>query len=386
MKLFLCLLVSYFFVSITAWSQNYTLKNYFEGIENFNMPLDAVQSPGDSKSWYVAEQRGKVFKVSQEGSKWTKSLFFDISEQVSQKGYETGLLGLAFHPDYEKNGQVFVSFTQGQGNGMQSFVQRIIAKNGKPDMPNISTFIQQPQPYENHNGGCILFGPDKYLYISYGDGGSGGDPKNNAQNPQTLLGKILRIDVNKSANGKPYGIPSDNPFVNKEGFLPEIYAYGLRNVWRMTFDSQTGQLWAGDVGQNAYEEIDIIEKGANYGWRLKEGFECFKPKAGCEQSNLKAPVYAYSQSNGDRSITGGLVYRGKKLPKLDGQYVYADFITGRIWALKTNVSGVPDNKVLIDDVNPRHQISHFVQSPQQELLVLSHSGGMLMELVQSDTP
>jgi len=386
MKLFLHILIPVFLISTHAHSQNYKLKNYFEGLEKFNMPLDALQAPGDSKSWYVAEQRGKVFKVSQQGSTWTKTLFFDMSSRVSQKGYETGFLGLAFHPEFEKNGQIFVSFTEGQGKSMQSFVQRIVVKNDKPDLQNALTLIQQLQPYENHNGGCILFGPDGYLYVSYGDGGSGGDPENNAQNTQTFLGKILRVDVDKPANGKTYGIPADNPFVNKTGFLPEIYAFGIRNVWRMTFDKQTGQLWAGDVGQNAYEEIDIIEKGGNYGWRLKEGFECFKPKAGCEQSNLKAPVYAYSQSNGDRSITGGLVYRGKKLPSLDGQYVYADFITGRVWALKTNISGAPDNKLLIDEVNPRHQISHFVQSPQEELLVLSHSGGMLMKLVQADTP
>lgn len=375
-----------FFLWNAVSAQQYTFKNYFEGIQKFDLPLDAIQAPSDNQSWYIAEQRGKIFKISKGSKGWEKTLYLNLSATVSQRGYETGLLGMAFHPEYPAKPILYVSFTQGQGSNMVSKIQQLKIENGKPDLNAASTLISISQPYENHNGGCIMFGPDGYLYVSFGDGGSAGDPKNNSQNTQNFLGKILRIDVNKSENGKNYGIPKDNPFVQKEGFLPEIYAYGLRNVWRMTFDSETGKLWAGDVGQNEYEEIDIIEKGGNYGWRFKEGFECFNPKAGCERSNLKNPVYSYSQSNGDRSITGGLVYRGQTLNKLNGKYIYADFITGRVWALSTAKSGSPDNRLLVDETSPRNQISHFVQSPQQELLVLSHSGGMLMKLVPADNP
>jgi glucose/arabinose dehydrogenase len=378
------LLIFFFWNAVSA--QQYTLTNYFEGLEKFSLPLDAIQAPGDKQSWYIAEQRGKIYKVSKGSKGWEKSLFLNLGSSVSQRGYETGLLGVAFHPEYPAKPMLYVSFTQGQGSDMISKIQQLKVTNDKPDLNSATTLISTAQPYENHNGGCIVFGPDGYLYISFGDGGSAGDPKNNAQNTQSYLGKILRIDVNTAENGKNYSIPKDNPFVQQEGFLPEIYAYGLRNVWRMTFDDETGKLWAGDVGQNAYEEIDIIEKGGNYGWRLKEGFECFNPKAGCERSNLKNPVYAYSQINGDRSITGGLVYRGKTLSKLTGQYIYADFITGRVWALSAEKVGSPDNRLLVDETSPRNQISHFVQSPQQELLVLSHSGGMLMKLVPVGNP
>jgi len=386
MKILLLSFIACFLWGYHAKSQSFFLKNYFEGIENFSLPVQASQAPGDTKTWYITEQRGKIFKITPLEKGWQKKLFLDLSDQVSQNGYETGLLGLAFHPDYINNGHLFLSFTQGQGNNLKSLIQRIEVKNNKPLLESSRTFIQISQPYENHNGGCILFGPDKFLYISFGDGGSGGDPKNYAQNCQSMLGKILRIDVDKPSNGKLYGIPQDNPFKNKDGYLPEIYAYGLRNVWRMSFDEKTGLLWAGDVGQNAFEEIDLIESGANYGWRLKEGFECFKPKAGCEQSNLKSPVYAYSQSNDDRSVTGGLVYRGQKLNNIDGLYIFGDFVTGRIWSLKLNSTGSPDVNLLLDETSKRNQISHFVQSPHQELLVLSHSGGMLMKLVEPNRP
>src|SRR5699024_3373620 len=203
------------------------------------------------------------------------------------------------------------------------------------------------QPYGNHNGGQISFGPDGYLYIATGDGGSGGDPHGNGQSRKTLLGKILRIDVNGTEDGKNYAIPPDNPFFdNEQSFREEIYAYGLRNPWRFSFDPDTGQLWAGDVGQNQYEEIDIIEKGGNYGWNIMEGNYCYGAN-NCDQSGLIPPVWEYEHSNGNRSITGGFVYRGPTLDGLTGWYIYADYVSGRIWALDASNPANTTNKLLL---------------------------------------
>jgi glucose/arabinose dehydrogenase len=226
------------------------------------------------------------------------------------------------------------------------------------------------QPYSNHNGGQVSFGPDGYLYIAVGDGGSGGDPHDNGQNRATLLGSILRIDVDKQENGKKYGIPSDNPFAkNKNGYRAEIYAYGLRNPWRFSFDTENGQLWTGDVGQNAYEEIDIIEKGGNYGWNTMEGNHCFEPKNDCDHSGLKMPVHEYGRSEGI-SVTGGFVYRGSALKDLHGKYVYADYATRRVWALDDR-NGRAGNTLLFEaDFN----ISSFGVDQHQELYLCGFDG------------
>jgi quinoprotein glucose dehydrogenase len=193
------------------------------------------------------------------------------------------------------------------------------------------------QPFWNHNGGTIVFGPDGYLYIGLGDGGAANDPHGNGQNLGTLLGSILRIDVDSKDEGLAYGIPDDNPFVGVEGARPEIYAYGIRNVWRIAFDRQTGKLWAGDVGQDLWEEIDIIEKGGNFGWNLREGMHPFK--GGAEASDaFVEPIFEYHHDVG-KSITGGHVYRGQRVPQLAGKYVYADYVTGDIWALDYDEAG-----------------------------------------------
>jgi glucose/arabinose dehydrogenase len=228
------------------------------------------------------------------------------------------------------------------------------------------------QPYSNHNGGHLSFGPDGYLYIAAGDGGSGGDPQNNGQDRRTLLGSMLRIDVDSQENGHAYGIPDDNPYVdNTEGYREEIFAYGLRNPWRFSFDSDTGQLWAGDVGQNSMEEIDIIENGLNYGWNSMEGMNCYPSGSNCNQTELKLPVYDYGHNNGDRSITGGYVYRGNDIPGLSGYYIYADYVSGRIWALDTTDLDNPVNTEIFD---AGFRISSFGVDQRNELYITSFDG------------
>jgi glucose/arabinose dehydrogenase len=227
------------------------------------------------------------------------------------------------------------------------------------------------QPYSNHNGGHLEFGPDGYLYIATGDGGSGGDPLGHAQNRQTFHGNILRIDIDSRGPQGSYAIPPDNPFAgNSEGYLEEIYAYGLRNPWRFSFDPLTGLLWAGDVGQNAVEEINIIEKGKNYGWNIMEGSQCFNPPTGCDSTGLAMPVYEYLHPLG-RSITGGYVYRGSELPLLEGAYVYADFVSGLIWALWYQEGEVQTNYTIADT---NLMISSFGEDDNHELYFTAFDG------------
>ncbi|MGK7369187.1 MAG: PQQ-dependent sugar dehydrogenase, partial [Candidatus Halalkalibacterium sp. M3_1C_030] len=239
--------------------------------------------------------------------------------------------------------------------------------------PNSETpILQYNQPESNHNGGHLSFGPDGYLYIASGDGGGGGDPYDNGQDPSTLLGNILRIDVDASSNGNKYAIPPNNPFVgNDQGYREEVYAYGLRNPWRFSFDSENGRLFAADVGQNQYEEIDIIESGGNYGWNIMEGAHCYNSDS-CDQSGLILPIWEYDHSEG-QSITGGYVYRGPSLNGLTGQYIYGDFSSGRIWALDVSDTDDPSNSELIDtDLN----ISSFGTDANNELYICSFDGNI----------
>jgi glucose/arabinose dehydrogenase len=231
--------------------------------------------------------------------------------------------------------------------------------------------LEFEQPFGNHNGGQIAFGPDSFLYIATGDGGSGGDPQGNGQSQATLLGKILRIDINTPSGGENYSIPGDNPFSNNtEGYREEIFAYGLRNPWRMTFDAAEGTLWAGDVGQNAFEEIDIIEKGSNYGWNVMEGNHCFQPSDGCDMTGLTLPVWEYGRSEGF-SVTGGHVYRGSVFPEFKGLYLYGDFGSGKIWALDNSIADDPINTEIISG-GPN--VSSFGVDQDNELYICAFDG------------
>ncbi|PRY07377.1 glucose/arabinose dehydrogenase [Pontibacter ummariensis] len=351
----------------------YELKEAYSNL-GFDRPVEAVWMKEGTGRLYVLDQQGKIFWLSESADKTARpNLFLDISDRV-EAGGEMGLLGLAFHPDYENNGYFYVNYTT--DNPLQTRISQFKetpGNRGKVDPNSEEVLLTYRQPYRNHNGGKITFGPDGYLYIAVGDGGSGGDPQNNAQDRKSLLGKILRIDVNTTFGTRPYGIPADNPFANnQQGYREEIYAYGLRNPWKISFDKETGRLWAADVGQNKLEEIDIIEKGGNYGWRIMEGSDCYNPSSNCDQTGLIQPVHEYTHADGV-SVTGGFVYRGKAIPELQGKYIYADYASGKVWALTLNEDGTKAANTLL--LTTGFPVSSFGQDQHNELLLLRYGRG-----------
>lgn len=317
---------------------------------SFTRPVDLQHAGDNSNRIFVVEQRGVISVFDNDSNTSTKTVFLDIQNKVDDSSNEEGLLGLAFHPNYETNGYFYVNYTADSPNRTVIARYNVSAANPNTADPNSElVVITIPRPYSNHNAGQLAFGPnDGYLYITTGDGGSGGDPQGNGQNRQTLLGSILRIDIDNSAGGLNYAIPPGNPyFGNTQGFKEEIYAYGVRNPWRMAFDPVTGWLWAADVGQNTYEEVDIIENGKNYGWNIMEGLHCYNPPSGCDTNGLTLPIWEYSHSLGN-SVTGGYVYRGAGVPELVGKYIYADFGSGRIWSLEYDGVNPAVNTQLFD--------------------------------------
>jgi len=352
---------------------NYRLIEAFPNL-SFSQPLDLQHANDESGRLFVVEKHGVIRVFENDPATESTSPFLDIRDRVDASGNEEGLLGLAFHPNYPTNGYFYVNYTAADPN------RTVIARfQVSPQNANVAEteselqILSFSQPFSNHNGGQLAFGPDGYLYIAVGDGGSGGDPDGNAQNRNTLLGSILRIDINNPSSGKNYGIPSDNPYVgNSATFREEIYAYGLRNPWRFSFDPETGQLWTGDVGQNSFEEIDIIEAGGNYGWNIMEGMHCFEPSSGCDQSGLQMPVWEYGRDQGI-SVTGGYVYRGSALNQLTGLYIYGDFGTGKIWALDATDTDDPQNIELTD---ADFSISSFGTDATNELYICSFDGSI----------
>jgi glucose/arabinose dehydrogenase len=306
-------------------------------------PLVLTHAGDGSNRVFVATEHGviHVFPNDQKAAK-TK-VFLDLQDRVvyDDNQNEEGFLGLVFHPSYKKNGEFFVFYTTKKAK-LTNIISRFRVSKDDPDKADPESeeeIMRITKPYWNHDGGTLCFGADGYLYIAVGDGGLANDPHENGQNLKSILGKVLRIDIDHQ--GEPagvgprrnYAIPKDNPFVDKEGARPEIYAYGLRNIWRMAFDRKTGKLWASDVGQNLYEEIDLIVAGGNYGWNLREGLHPFGPKGVGPRKDLIEPIWEYHHDVG-KSLTGGLVYRGTRLPDLEGAYVYGDYVTSRIWALR----------------------------------------------------
>ncbi|MCU0444780.1 MAG: PQQ-dependent sugar dehydrogenase [Microscillaceae bacterium] len=332
----------------------------------FVSPVEVATAPDNRNRLFVVQQGGQIEVFNAQEGTNSKTTFLNISGRLVSGG-ETGLLGLAFHPNYTANGFFYVYYTR-NNPGLESVVSRFRVSNNninQADANSEEILLTFAQPFDNHNGGCIKFGKDGYLYIASGDGGRSGDPQNNAQNLTNLLGKILRIDVDNPQSPLKYGIPNDNPFKNNNlRRREEIYAYGLRNPWKMSFDRQTGALWAADVGQGAIEEIDIIESGKNYGWRIREGNACYNPSSDCSSDGLTAPIYTYSQSNGDRSITGGYVYRGSFRQAWQGKYIYGDYVSGRIWLL-TYENNRATNQLLWNIDN----ISSFGEDQAGELYV-----------------
>ena len=300
----------------------------------FRRPLWVGEAPDSSHRMFVLEQDGRVLWFEQRTGAREAHVALDLSEKVYRRHNEEGLLGLAFHPQYAENRRLFLHYSaSGPRRGV---IARFEAtRDGTRIRPESEQVIlEQPQPWGNHNGGGLAFGPDGYLYISFGDGGAGGDPLNSGQDLSTWLGSMLRIDVDHAA---PYSVPPDNPFVGREGARPEIWAYGLRNVWRFSFDRLTGTCWGGDVGQDAWEEITHVERGGNHGWRLREGDHPYR--GGEKLPGMVEPIISHDHGEA-RSITGGYVYRGTKLPGLVGSYVYADYATGWLWALRHDGSKV----------------------------------------------
>lgn len=296
-----------------------------------------IQSPAGDDRLFVVEQSGTIRIIRPNGTVAAQP-FLNLSNLVTPNnaGTEQGLLGLAFHPNYAANGRFYVNYTNRQGSTVVSEFR----VSGNRDVANAASrrrLLLIGQPFSNHNGGMVAFGPDGFLYIGMGDGGSGGDPGNRAQNMRTMLGKILRIDVNGRSGARPYRIPPSNPFRGRRGVPPEIFALGTRNPWRFSFDRRRGDAWIGEVGQNAIEEVDFVTpkafRGANFGWKRFEGrsrFSSVRLSAG----HLVQPVAQYSHANGRCSITGGYVYRGPSIAALNGRYVYGDFCTGQLWSMR----------------------------------------------------
>ena len=364
------LLLLIFYSSLIA---NYNIENAFPNL-SFEDPV-GIYTPNDGTNrLFVVEQEGriKVFDNDPNVSSW--DMFLDIDDIVDQDGgyTEEGLLGLAFHPNFENNGYFYVNYTD--HGPRRNVIARYTVSNNNPNQANYNSsqiILEVGQPYTNHNGGQMGFGPDDgYLYISFGDGGSAGDPLGNGQDLSTLLGSLIRIDVDNPSGGLNYGIPADNPFIAPLSARDEIYAYGLRNMWKFSWDLETGFLWGADVGQYEYEEINIIESGGNYGWNIMEGTSCYDSPS-CDEDDLELPVWEYElYVDGVCSVTGGYVYRGPSLWSLTGKYVYGDWCTGDIWALTYSDDGFHSNEHLITSgIN----ITSFGVDENNELFICANS-------------
>ena len=342
----------------------------------FSSPVEYTYANDGTNRVFVIEQEGRIRVFENSESAPSAGTYLDIRNKVAYGG-EMGLLGLAFHPNFKENGYFYVNYTKDKPR--ETVVSRFKASStnaSQIDPASEVVLFKFAQPYSNHNGGKLVFGQDGYLYVSTGDGGSGGDPQDNGQDRKSWLGKILRVDVNSTEKGH-YGIPADNPFKgSKEGLREEIFAYGLRNPWRMSFDDK-GQLWVGDVGQDKIEEVDIVTKGGNYGWRIKEARANFKSSAKGDGSNAIDPIWQYTHDNGDVSITGGIVYRGQQNPSLKGKYIYADYASGRVWALTPSGNKADNNQEIIRRAGT---ISAFGEDQKHELYLCDYSSGHILKL------
>jgi glucose/arabinose dehydrogenase len=344
-------------------------------------PVYVTSAHDDTGRLFIVEQTGRI-KIYKNGQ-ILSTPFLNIAGQVSG-GYEQGLLGLAFHPSFKTNHKLYVNFTDVNGNTVIREYRVSSTNSNVVATSTARTILRITQPYDNHNGGMLAFGPDGYLYIGMGDGGSGGDPGNRAQNPGVLLGKILRININGSTSTKGYLIPSTNPYVGKTG-ADEIWQLGVRNPWRFSFDRANGNLWIGDVGQSAWEEIDRATRtasgagrGVNWGWHVLEGFTCYSPPSGCSTAGKAPPLLVYDHGNGRCAVTGGYVSRGSLVPALYGGYVFGDFCSGEIWVVNATAAS-PATRVRLLDTSLT--ISSFGENQAGNLYVLDHDGGKLYAIV-----
>jgi glucose/arabinose dehydrogenase len=343
----------------------------------FSQPIGIANAGDGSGRLFIVEQGGLV-KIIKHGATLTAP-FLDVSSRLKSSSGEQGLLGIAFPPGFgSAKPYVYTDYTGTAGIGDTVIARYTITANpDAADPASEQVLLTVVQPFVNHNGGQLVFGPDGYLYIGFGDGGSGGDPFQNAQNPLVLLGKILRIDV--SSGTGTYSIPSSNPFVGNPAYRQEIWALGLRNPWRFSFDRQTGDLFIADVGQDTYEEVNFQAAanagGANYGWNIMEGLHCYTASP-CDQNSLKLPIIEYDHSHGDCSIIGGYIYRGSRYPALGGVYLYGDYCSGRIWGVKLTGTAV-ENRLLLDS---GMFLSTFGEDEDGNIYVADYGSGKIYEI------
>lgn len=340
-----------------------------EVVAGLQSPVHLTAPPGDDRL-FVLEQGGRI-RVVRNGS-LLPTPFLDLTDRVGSAGSEQGLLGLAFHPEYATTGHLFVNYTDLNGD---TRVERytVTADPDAADPASARSILQVEQPFSNHNGGLVVFGPDGMLYVGLGDGGGAGDPRGNGQDPGTLLGSILRLDVD---GGDPFAIPADNPFVEDPDARDEIWAWGLRNPWRFAFDESAGVLYIADVGQNAFEEVNAESAdagGLNYGWNVMEGAHCFDPPSGCDQTGLTPPVLEYENGPGGTcSVTGGFVYRGDRIPGIRGHYFYSDFCAGFLRSFRLEDGEAVDRREW--EVGDLGQVTSFGVDAAGELYILSADG------------
>jgi glucose/arabinose dehydrogenase len=347
----------------------------------FSRPLQYVLRPDGSGDRLLVEQTGKVYVLSEDEASDERTVFLDLSDRklaAKDGAFEEGLLNISFHPKFKENHKFYLYYSQ--QNPKRSIISEFtLSKDdpSKPDMESERIVMTIPQPFWNHNSGNMLFGPDGYLYICLGDGGKGNDPHKLAQNLWVLNGKILRIDVDSRSGALGYGIPEDNPFAQKKGIRPEIWTYGMRNPWGIYIEPGNGRFWCADVGQGLWEEINIIEKGGNYGWSFREGTKAFELRKDPVPEGTKfiEPIHEYGRADGI-SITGGFVYRGSKMPGLKGYYIYGDWGTGNIWALKYENGKVVENTKIIEGNPAVCKPSAFSEDANNEIIVISWSGSL----------
>jgi glucose/arabinose dehydrogenase len=346
-------------------------------VGSLNSPVD-LQFPNDNTGrFFVVEQSGTIRIIA--NSLLLSGDFLDIASKITT-GSEMGLLGLTFHPSYSQNRRFFVNYNRTVGAQLQTVIaeyQASASDANQADPASERVLLTVDQPFPNHKGGQLAFGPDGFLYIGLGDGGSGGDPFGNGRSLQTRLGKMLRIDVDRTDPGLQYAIPTDNPFAAGGG-LPEIWAYGLRNPWRFSFESGTGRLFCADVGQDSFEEVDLLQNGGNFGWNTMEGLHCFNPSSSCNMTGLILPIAEYSHSEGE-AVIGGYVYKGSGIPSLVGTYILGDYISGAIWGLKETTPGSWTRSRLL---STQRNISSFGQDAAGEVYVLDYSGNILKLISQ----